>query len=186
MANGPRGTRNQAQVSAPPMSTVPPPQTGLTAGGLANPYFPYPNMPPHPLWYGQLPMYNPLFPLLHNLHPQQYMATSMTSVPPMQPVNVNYPMISEWLVLCDNHPQRSGENFSDLVPKFAQEGFRRLQQLTGDRITVEKLSEWLSIGKGTADLILRYAEEDIAAIHAGAFQMSPGAGSSHGQNPMQP
>ena len=118
MANGPRGTRNQAQISASPVSAVPPPQTGLTAGAPANPYFPYPNMPPHPLWYGQLPMYNPPFPLLH---PQQYMATQMTSVPPMQPVN--YPMISEWLVLCDNHPQRSGENFSDLVSKFDKEGF---------------------------------------------------------------
>jgi hypothetical protein len=100
MLNGPWGTKNQAQgLSDPTMSAVPPSQTGSMAGGLANPYIPYPNMPPHPLWFGQLPIYNPSFPLLH---PQQYMATLMTSVPPVPPVN--YPMISEWLVLCDNHP----------------------------------------------------------------------------------
>jgi hypothetical protein len=61
-----------------------------------------------------------------------------------------------------------------------------LHQLTGDHITVEKLSEWLGIRKGTADLILRYAEEDILAIHGGVFQMLFGAGSSQGQNLMQP
>jgi len=73
------------------------------------------------------------------------------------------------------------------VPKFDKEGFRRLNQLTGDRITVEKLSEWLGIGKGTADLILRYAEEDITAIQvcAGAFQMPLGGVIGHGQNSIQ-
>jgi len=89
-------------------------------------------------------------------------------------------MIADWLALCDNHPQRSGENFGCLATKFDEEGFRRLHQLTGDRITVEKLLEWLGIGKGTADLILGYAEEDVAAIRAGSFQMP------HGQNLMQP
>ena len=175
MLNGPQGMKPQAQGSGPPMPAVPPPQTGLMAGGLTNPYFPYPNMPPHPsLWYGQVPMYNqPLPPL----HPQQYM------VPPMQPLN--YPMIAEWLALCDNHPQHSGEDFSSLVPKFDKEGFQCLHQLTGDCITVEKLSEWLDIGKGTADLILGYAEEDIAAIRAGAFQIPFGATGSHGENLMQ-
>ena len=160
------------------MSAVPPPQTRSMAGALANPYFPYPNMPPHPLWFGQFPMYNPSFPLLH---PQQYMAAPMTSVPPVPPVK--YPVISEWLVLCDNHPQHSGEDFTSLVSKFDKEGFRHLHQLTGDRITVKKLSEWLNIRKGTADLILRYAEEDILAIHGGAFQMPFGASS---QNPTRP
>jgi len=89
-------------------------------------------------------------------------------------------MIADWLALCDLHPQCSSENFSCLGTKFDQEGFRRLHQLTGERITVEKLLEWLDIGKGTADLLLRYAEEDTAAICAGAFQML------HGQNLTQP
>jgi len=89
-------------------------------------------------------------------------------------------MIADWLALCDLYPQRSGENFSCLGTKFDQEGFRRLHQLTGECITVEKLLEWLDIGKGTADLLLRYVEEDTAAIRAGAFQMP------HGQNLTQP
>jgi len=181
MLNGPQGTRPQAQpaqVSGPPVSTVSPPQIGPMAGALTNPYFPYLNMPLHPfLWYGQAPIYNPQFPLLH---PHQYMIPPMTSVPPTQPQAVEYPMIADWLALCDLHPQRSSENFSCLGTKFDQEGFQHLHQLTGEHITVEKLSEWLDIGKGTADLLLRYAEEDTAAIHAGAFQML------HGQNLIQP
>ena len=129
-------------------------------------------------WYGQAPMYHPPFP---PLHPQQYM------VPPIPSQPVDYPLIAEWLTKCDNHPQRSGEDFTSLVPKFDKEGFRRLNQLTGDRITVEKLSEWLGIGKGTADLILRYAEEDITAIQvrAGAFQMPLGGVLGHGPNSIQ-
>lgn len=61
-----------------------------------------------------------------------------------------------------------------------------MHQLTGDRITVEKLSEWLGIGKGTADLILGYTEEDMVAICTGAFQMPLGVIGSHGQNLTQP
>ena len=158
------------------------------SGAPANSYFPYPNMPPHPLlWYGQAaqaPVYHPPFgPFPHALlHPQQYVVPPTMSVPPIQPID--YPLIAEWLGQCDSNPQRTGEDFASLVPKFDKEGFRRLHQLTGDRITVEKLSEWLGIGKGTADLILRYAEEDITAIQvrAGAFQMPLGGVSSHGQN----
>ena len=88
---------------------------------------------------------------------------------PAQPVD--YLIITEWLVYCDEHPQRSGEDFNSLAPKFDKEGFRHLHQLTGDHITVEKLSDWLSIGKGTAYLLLMYAEEDVMAICAGTFQM---------------
>jgi len=104
----------------------------------------------------------------------------------MPPQALDYPMIVDWLAFCDNHPQHSSENFSGLGTKFDKEGFRCLHQLTGDHITVEKLSEWLGIGKGTADLILGYAEEDTAAIRTGAFQMPLGVISSHGQNLTQP
>jgi hypothetical protein len=44
-------------------------------------------------------------------------------------------------------------------------------QLTGDWITVEKLLDWLNIGKGMADLLIRYAEEDVELVKAGAFMM---------------
>jgi len=109
--------------------------------------------------------------------------TSAAAALPMQ--SIDYPMIPKWLAYCNNHPQCSGEDFNSLVPKFNEKGFRCLHQLTGDCITVEKLSEWLGIGKGTADLILRYAEEDVVAICAGVFQMPYGC-SGHGQNLMQP
>jgi hypothetical protein len=46
-----------------------------------------------------------------------------------------------------------------------------MNQLTGPRMTIEKLSEWLSIGVGTADLLIQYAEEDVALIKSGSFSM---------------
>ena len=57
------------------------------------------------------------------------------------------------------------------VMKFGAEGFRDLIQLTSGRMTVEKLSGWLGIGKGTVDLIIGYADEDIALICEGKFTM---------------
>jgi hypothetical protein len=80
-------------------------------------------------------------------------------------------MIPAWLTYCDQHPQRRGEDFSSHASKFDKEGYRRIHQLTGDRITVEKLSDWLSIGKGIADLLIRYAEEDVELVKAGTFSM---------------
>jgi hypothetical protein len=177
MANSPRGTKANAQVAVPPMPAGLSPHARPTAGILPNPYFPqaYPNLPPHSLWYGQVP-YNLPFPLPH---PQQYMAPPTTSVVPTQ--HIEYPVIAEWLTYCDDHPQHSGEDFASLAPKFDKEGYRHVNQLTGECITVEKLAQWLGIGKGTADLIIMYAEEDMVAICAGMFQMSF---SSHGQNIM--
>jgi hypothetical protein len=100
-----------------------------------------------------------------------------TAVLPTQ--DVTYPMIAEWLVYCDNHLQHSGGDFTSLVPKFNQEGFQHLDQLTGERITAGLLSEWLNISKGVADRLIRYAGKDIAAIHAGTFQM-PASGHTQG------
>jgi hypothetical protein len=56
--------------------------------------------------------------------------------------------------------------------KFDQEGYRRINQLTGNHISVEKLSDWLAIGKGTADLLIQYAEEDMELVKAGKFLMT--------------
>ena len=72
--------------------------------------------------------------------------------------SVEYPTIAAWLAYCDKHPGRSGEDLSELLPNFQKEGFRHIHQLTGDRITVEKLAEWVGIGRGTADLLIRYAD----------------------------
>jgi hypothetical protein len=170
MANGPRGTKTQGPALGPPVPASFPPHAGPMAGAAANPFYSYPSLPPHPFWYGQVPFPFP------PLQAQHYMALPTAPVLPTQ--DVDYPMITEWLVYCDNHPQRSGGDFTSLVPKFNQEGFQQLDQLTGERITVGLLSEWLDIGKGVADRLIRYAEKDIAAIHAGTFQMPA---SSHGR-----
>jgi hypothetical protein len=86
--------------------------------------------------------------------------------------SVVYPNISDWLEYCDRHQHRRGEGFSNHIQAFEQEGYRRINQLTGKRMTVEKLSEWVHIGTGTADLLIQYAEEDVELIKRGVFSMS--------------
>jgi hypothetical protein len=49
----------------------------------------------------------------------------------------------------------------------------QINQLTRDRISVEQLSEWIGIGKGIADLIIQYAEEDVALAKAGRLSLAP-------------
>jgi hypothetical protein len=92
-------------------------------------------------------------------------------VPTKGPQQLEIPKIGAWLMYCDRHPDRRGEDFSEHMGKFDQEGYRRINQLTRDRMSVEKLSDWLKIGKGTADLIIQYAEEDMELVKAGTFSM---------------
>ena len=40
-------------------------------------------------------------------------------------------------------------------------------------MSVENLSNWLEIGKGTADLIIQHAKEDMALVRGGKFTMEP-------------
>ncbi|KIL67250.1 hypothetical protein M378DRAFT_9499 [Amanita muscaria Koide BX008] len=77
-----------------------------------------------------------------------------------------YPSIVEWLNHCDQHPQRCNRNLGRYAPAFDDEGFVSIDQLVGPRISIEKLAEWLKLGRGTADLIIRYAEQDILLIKA--------------------
>jgi hypothetical protein len=90
------------------------------------------------------------------------------TVPPRQ---VRGPQISAWLPYCDRTPGRDGEDFSALTDKFRAQGYRTIDQLTGTRMSVENLSNWLEIGKGTADLIIQYAEEDMESVRNGNFMM---------------
>jgi hypothetical protein len=115
-----------------------------------------------PYGYGMSPWYLP---------PPPPIPAAAPPPAPKKKLHVEFPKISEWLRYCDQHPQRGGENLSTYAWKFDKEGYRRINQLTGDRISVEKLSEWLNIGKGIADLIIRYAEEDVELVKAGEFQM---------------
>ena len=39
-----------------------------------------------------------------------------------------------------------------------------INQLTRNHISVEKLSTWLNIGKGTANLLIQYAKEDMELL----------------------
>jgi hypothetical protein len=83
----------------------------------------------------------------------------------------DYPMISEWLDYCDQHPERQGYDLATFKPSFEREGFRRITQLSRDRITIEQLSDWIGIGKAMAMLIISYAVTDVAAVQAGTFSM---------------
>ena len=87
--------------------------------------------------------------------------------PPLK--QVRGPQISAWLQYCDRLPGRDGDDLSALTDKFRMQGYRTIDQLA--QMSVENLSNWLEIGKGTADLIIRYAEEDMAFVRAGNFTM---------------
>lgn len=43
-------------------------------------------------------------------------------------------------------------------------------KLSNYRTTVEKLSDWLGIGKGTVDLIIHYAEDMAHSLETGILQ----------------
>ena len=85
---------------------------------------------------------------------------------------VKGPIITVWLQFCNFHLDCEADDFSSLTEKFEKEGFRTIYQLSSNRINVEKLSEWLGIGKGTADLIIEYTNEDIKLLREGKFTMS--------------
>ena len=82
---------------------------------------------------------------------------------------VKGPTIAVWLQFCDFHLDRKGEDFTSLIEKFEKEGFRNINQLASNRISIEKLSEWLGVGKGMADLIIVYADEDVKLLREGKF-----------------
>ena len=45
-------------------------------------------------------------------------------------------------------------------------------------MSVRELSSWLTIGKGTADLLIKYASDNMELVHNGTFKMEPVPGSS--------
>ena len=132
---------------------------------------------PLPMPYGFYPSPNPFF-----ANPVQWPGAGFpqppgpgpqanpTALPSAPRKQVRGPNISEWLQHCDQVPGRGGFFYS-LADKFAKEGYRTIDQLTNHRMTVENLSNWLAIGKGTADLIIQYAEEDMELVRDGKFTM---------------
>jgi hypothetical protein len=85
--------------------------------------------------------------------------------------SVKGPAISTWLQYCDSLPIRQGENFVELAGKFGEQGYRTIDQLMSSRVSIENLSGWLGIGKGTADYIIQYADEDMVLVRNGKFTM---------------
>jgi len=122
---------------------------------------PYPYYPPPQMYYPmqqQQPwVMQPPVPPGSQPHPSQQNPT----VPPRP---VRGPTISAWLRYCDSHPNRQGENFAGLADRFDEQGYRTIDQLTGSRMSVENLSGWIRIGKGMADYIIQYADEDMALV----------------------
>ena len=86
------------------------------------------------------------------------------------------PHIYKWLQYCDCLPDCEGEFFFGLADKFEQQGYHTIDQLTGSQMTIENLSNWLEIGKGTADLIIHYAKEDMVLVRDGKITMEPAHG----------
>ena len=126
-----------------------PPASNAPSIGMGMPYYSMPVPPSH-----QLAMQT-------NPHPVD-----------VEAVDLDYPLITKWLSYCDQHAHRGGRDLSRYAVAFDGEGFVTIDQLVGPRVNIEKLSEWLGIGKGTADLILRYAEMDIGLVKAGKLNLN--------------
>src|SRR6266576_3994611 len=102
--------------------------------------------------------------------PSDQLATQTN--PQLEAADIDYPLITKWLSYCDQHAHQGGQNLSRYAVAFDAEGFVTIDQLVGPHINIEKLSEWLGIRKGTADLILRYTETDIGLVKAGKLNLN--------------
>lgn len=104
---------------------------------------------------------------LHPNHP-----TSNPAAPPtVDTDDIIYPDVSDWAIYCDMHPKRSRAQVGALCSKLTEQGFFNLDQLTSNQIEQRDLSFGLEIGIGLAALIIRYADEDVARVRAGTFNM---------------
>ena len=126
------------------------------------PYFP----PPH--------MYFPLnpWPVNSQLAPSTSQPAGSHQNSTTWPKSVKGPVISTWLCYCDNHPDCCGENLTTLTGNFDEQGYQTINQLTSACMSIENLSSWIKIGKGTADYIIQYADEDMALVNDGKFAMT--------------
>jgi hypothetical protein len=105
-----------------------------------------------------------------NLHPIAMQTQSLPSKKMDSPKVI--PKVIPWLNYCDRHPNRCGDSLSDYAHKFDQEGYRRVDQLTSNRVSVENLAGWVKIGTGIAGLVIHYADEDMVLVNAGQFSMT--------------
>ena len=139
-----------------PYPTYPPPVA-------ATPWYPQPSQLLPGMFPGQPP-----FPGAHGVPPN--LPPNAQNVP-ANPTPSPVPKLAAWLEYCDQHVDRSGDNMAQYKDHFEAEGFRCLDQLVGDIVSVDDLSRWLSIKKGVAVTILKYASDDMALVRAGKFSM---------------
>jgi hypothetical protein len=95
---------------------------------------------------------------------------------------VEFPLITDWLKYCDQHPECRGQKLSALLGKLKQDGYRHIHHITSARTSAEKLSGWLGIGRGTADMLIQYADEDVALVRAGIFTTAAAVGQNSDQS----
>ena len=83
-----------------------------------------------------------------------------------------YPDVADWIQYCDRHPKRLKARLGDLGVVLAREGFDSLDQLGKKHVADSDLARSLGIGLGRAARITTFAEEDIALLRAGQFDMN--------------
>lgn len=128
---------------------------------------PYPYYPAPQMYFSQQtwPM-NP-HPVPSTSHPVGFHQN-----PSSQSKLVKGPTISAWLEYCNNYPDHSGDNLAALATNFDAQGYWTIDQLTSGRISIKNLSSWMNIGKGTADYIIQYADEDMVLTNDGKLTMA--------------
>ena len=112
------------------------------------------------------------WPMNPHLVPPTSQCVSPPQSPSSQPKSVKGPAISTWLWYCNNHPNCGGDNLAALATNFQAQGYQTINQLTSGHISIENLSNWMNIGKGTADYIIQYADEDMGSVINGKFTMA--------------
>ena len=167
------GARHQVRKPDPNQPEVPflgmPPQPTMPYGFYASPHMYFPGHMQQHGWPGLPPSagFHPsMMPGFHQPAP----IASTTQL-------IKGPAITNWLDHCDLHKDRPGTLFHTLVGKFEREGYQTIDQLTSSRVTVADLSSWLNIGKGTADLIVTYADADMVLAQNGTFKLESALGS---------
>jgi hypothetical protein len=87
--------------------------------------------------------------------------------------DIVFPDVGDWTTYCDTIPKRRRAQLGTYRDTLIRQGFFEIDQLTGDRISHADLAQCLGVGVGIAALIVRYAEEDVAQVRAGTFNMNP-------------
>jgi hypothetical protein len=91
---------------------------------------------------------------------------------PTSTTDIDYPDTGDWVAHCDTLPKRSRANLGALRERLLEQGFFEIDQLTRDNITISDLVSSLGVGTGIAALIIRYADEDVARVREGTFEMN--------------